>query len=90
MSFLLTKAKPPRKLENETLESFDHWKSQFRTCYKRDATYTCFFNSTSKWDSSQADWDQKADKVGTGATAVDRSASSKKDDLIDFLNLIKE
>ena len=88
MSFLVQKAKPPRKLENETLESFEHWRSQFRTCYKRDPTYSTFFESTSTWDSSQKDWNQTADKVGSGATAVDRSASSKKDDLIDFLNLI--
>ena len=88
MSFLVQKAKPPRKLDQETLESFEHWRSQFRTCYKRDPNYACFFEETSLWDSSKKDWGQVADKVGTGPNAADRSPSSKRDDLIDFLNLV--
>ena len=86
MSFLVQKSKPPRKLENETLESFDHWRSQFRTCYKRDPSYAGFFEDTSKWDSEAENWGQKSDKIGN--PEKERSAGSKRDDLIDFLNLI--
>ena len=84
--FVIQKAKQPRKLESETLESFEHWLSQFRTCFKRDPHYAAFFESNAKWDSAKQDYGQKADKIGN--PEKERSATNKRDDLVDFLNLI--
>ena len=77
------KSKPPRKLGSETLESFEHWQSQFRSCYKRDPNYAAFFDSDVKWDSSKESWGLRADKIGD--SAKDRSAANKKESYYTYL-----
>ena len=45
---------PPRQLTvNESLESLSHWRTTFRTFYKRDECYRLFFRSDFKWDPSK-------------------------------------
>ena len=76
MSFV--KFPPPRPLtKKETLDSLDHWRSQFRTFFKRDDTFRPFLRSDFAWDPT-------LEKFGfTGADAQDRS-----DDFDDFLNVL--
>ena len=76
MSFV--KFPPPRPLtKKESLDSLDHWRSQFRTFFKRDDTFRPFLRSDFKWDPNQ-------DKFGfTGTDAQDES-----DNFEDFLNVL--
>ena len=76
MSFV--KFPPPRPLtKKETLDSLEHWKSQFKTFFKRDDTFRPFLRSDFTWDPS-------LDKYGfTGANAQEDS-----DNFEDFLNVL--
>ena len=69
---------PPRPLtKKESLDSLDHWKSQFRTFFKRDDTFKPFLKTGFTWDPTK-------DKFGfTGADAEETS-----DDFQDFLNVL--
>ena len=76
MSFV--KFPPPRPLtKKETLDSLEHWKSQFKTFFKRDDTFRPFLRSDFTWDPS-------LDKYGfSGANAQEDS-----DNFEDFLNVL--
>ena len=69
---------PPRPLtKKESLDSLDHWKSQFRTFFKRDDTFKPFLKTGFTWDPTK-------EKFGfTGADAEETS-----DDFQDFLNVL--
>ena len=42
---------PPRPLtKKETLDTLDHWRSQFRTFFKRDDTFRPFLSTSFNWD----------------------------------------
>ena len=76
MSFV--KFPPPRPLtKKETLDSLDHWRSQFRTFFKRDDTFRPFLSSAFTWDPTM---------VKFGFTGAD--AQEKSDDFGDFLNVL--
>ena len=76
MSFV--KFPPPRPLtKKETLDSLDHWKSQFRTFFKRDDTFRPFLRSDFTWDPN-------LDKYGFTGT----NAQEESDNFEDFLNVL--
>ena len=76
MSFV--KFPPPRPLtKKETLDSLDHWKSQFRTFVKRDDTFRPFLRSDFTWDPN-------LDKYGFTGT----NAQEESDNFEDFLNVL--
>ena len=51
MSKTVTRTPPPRQLGNkETLESLLHWKTAFKTFYKRDDSYKIFFKPNTVWN----------------------------------------
>ena len=44
---------PPRMLTaNESLHSLNHWKTAFRTYYRRDAYFKAFLQPTATWTNS--------------------------------------
>ena len=78
---------PPRQLTaNETLETLTHWKTAFRTFYKKDETYKLFFRKNYKWDQSKENFDLKDEKDGDGV--VLRKAEDLSEDLEDLLNTL--
>ena len=81
---------PPRPLlATENLHTWNHWKSSFRTYYRRDDYYKKFLLNTARWDSTAENYGLDADTRGAGADAVIiRSAEDKAGDLEDFLNII--
>ena len=73
------KLPPPRQLtQNETLDSLDHWKSIFRSFFRRDSIFRQFLESDCEWDPSREHYGL-TDKNGM-------KAKDRKDALIDFLN----
>ena len=52
---------PPRMLSTtETYHTLTHWKTAFRTYYRRDDYYKDFLLRTARWDSAAADNGQTA------------------------------
>ena len=77
---------PPRQLSStETLFTWNHWKSAFRTYYRRDSYYKKFLLATATWDSAAEHRGLTADEQGG---VVARSAEDKAGDLEDFLHII--
>ena len=78
---------PPRMLQmNETLHSLNHWKTAFRTYYRRDSYFKAFLLPEATWtNSSQDNYGQTADM--SGANTI-RSAVDKGEDLRDFLHTL--
>ena len=75
---------PPRMLTNhETLQTLNHWKTSFRTYYRRDSYYKGFLLPDAAWNSTAANYGQTADRQDAN---VVRSAADKAGDLEDFLN----
>ena len=84
MSRQMSRTPPPRQLgTNETLESLTHWKTTFRTFYKKDDAYRIFFKSDAKWNHSQPNYDLADETVGEKRKAADLS-----EDLVDLLNTL--
>ena len=74
----------PRPLgANETLESLTHWKTTFRTFYKRDDAYRSFIKDTAVWDPADANYGQATETEGLKRTAADM-----KEDLVDLLHTL--
>ena len=74
MSFV--KFPPPRPLtKKETLDSLEHWKSQFKTFFKRDDTFRPFLRSDFIWYPT-------LDKYGF----TEANAQEDSDNFEDFLN----
>ena len=78
---------PPRMLTaNESLHSLNHWKTAFRTYYRRDAYFKAFLQPTATWtNSATTHYGQIADREGE---TVIRSAADKGEDLQDFLHTL--
>ena len=74
---------PPRMLTlTETLHSLNHWKTSFRTYYRRDSYFKAFLLPNATWsNSAEAHYGQVADINGN--TTV-RTAADKGEDLRDF------
>ena len=82
----LVRNPPPRMLTlTETLHSLNHWKTCFRTYYRRDSYFKGFLLPTVRWDPSVANYGLRADVQGD---QVIRSAEDKCEDLKDFLNTL--
>ena len=78
------KTPPPRPLgASETLESLTHWKTNFRTYFKRDDGFKTFIKETSRWDPAQLHYGQQTETSG-----LKRSAAEMKEDLVDLLSTL--
>ena len=79
----LSRTPPPRQLiHNETLESLTHWRTSFRTFYKRDETFRIFFKPNAKWNSN-------LEHYGFNTTDDDdRQASELCEDFKDLLLIL--
>ena len=76
---------PPRMLTpSETLQTLNHWKTSFRTYYRRDSFYKGFLLPEATWDSTADSYGQAADQNGG---EVIRTAADKAGDLEDFLKV---
>ena len=54
---------PPRMLvASETLQTLNHWKTSFRTYYRRDSFYKGFLLPDAVWDPAAANYGQTADE----------------------------
>ena len=77
---------PPRMLTvTETLHSLNHWKTTFRTYYRRDSYYKVFLLPNAEWDPRATNYGQSDDLRGD---EVVRTAMDKGEDLKDFLNTL--
>ena len=78
---------PPRMLTlNENLHSLNHWKTAFRTYYRRDSYFKAFLLPTATWNNdAEQNYGQRDE---TNGTAVTRTAADKGEDLQDFLNTL--
>ena len=77
---------PPRMLTpNETLQTLNHWKTSFRTYYRRDSFYKGFLLPAATWDPAADNYGQADDLQGGD---VVRPAVDKAGDLEDFLNTL--
>ena len=75
---------PPRPLGcKETLDSLTHWRTTWRTFYKRDDSYKYFVRETTTWDPSAVNYGQVDEEDGLKRKAVDM-----KEDLLDLLNTL--
>ena len=80
----ISRTPPPRQLTaNESLESLNHWRSTFRTFYKKDDAYRRFFRSDFNWNSKAVNYGLQEETDG-----LKRSAADLKEDLIDLLNTL--
>ena len=78
---------PPRQLvNNESLESLSHWKTTFRTFYKRDASFRIFFKPDIKWNPNAINYGFTATE--SEANTDDRSAEELCEDFKDLLNIM--
>ena len=51
------KLPPPRQLnQSETLDSLDHWKSIFKSYFRRDTIFKQFVDSACKWDPTKENY----------------------------------
>ena len=86
---LYVKFPPPRPLtKKESLDSLDHWKSQFRTFFKRDDTFRRFLGSDFKWDPMKTDFGFTPDKDATNPSIITVTAKDKAEDFTDLLNVL--
>ena len=70
----------------ESLHSLNHWKTSFRTYYRRDSYFKAFLLPNATWNNLTANnYGQVADMNGTTTT---RTAQDKGEDLKDFLNTL--
>ena len=78
---------PPRMLQMvETLHSLNHWKTAFRTYYRRDSYFKAFLLPQATWsNSAEHNYGQDEDTDGTNITGT---AADKGEDLRDFLNTL--
>ena len=85
MSIVHARTPPPRQLgTKETLDTLIHWRTTFRTFYKRDSHYKHFVQESTTWDPSHINYNQVAkDEVG-----LKRTAEQMKEDLVDLLNTL--
>ena len=87
----ILKLPPPRQLgTNETLDTLIHWRTIFRTFYKRDSYYTHFVQESITWDPNHNTYNQVAETVldANGALTpigLKRTAEQMKEDLVDLL-----
>ena len=65
------------------MESLNHWRSTFRTFYKRDDAYRRFFRSDFNWNPKAVNYGLQEETDG-----LKRSAADLKEDLIDLLNTL--
>ena len=83
MSKTVSRTPPPRQLGNkETLESLLHWKTAFKTFYKRDDSYKIFFKPNTTWNFNSPNYGFVED--GDDG----RSPEDISEDLIDLLNTL--
>ena len=77
---------PPRPLtRKETLDTLDHWRSQFRTFFKRDKTFYPFLSTSLKWDPLQTNFGFTNVTNGEGDVY---EASDRAEDFTDLLNVL--
>ena len=69
----------------ENLHSLNHWKTAFRTYYRRDSFFKAFLLPDASWNSAVANYGQVDDTNGTN---IVRTALDKGEDLKDFLNTL--
>ena len=82
----LVRNPPPRLLGlQETLYSLNHWRTTFRTYYRRDSYYKGFLLPNATWDPNHIHYGQDPDM--TDETVL-RSTEDKCEDLKDFLNTL--
>ena len=75
---------PPRPLgSKETLDTLSHWKTTWKTFYKRDESYKYFVRETTTWDPSDINYGQVDEVEG-----LKRKAADMKEDLLDLLNTL--
>ena len=87
MSSIHARTPPPRPLgASETLETLTHWKTTFRTFYKRDEAYKHFIKETTVWDPAAADGNYG--QAAEGGDGLKRTAADMKEDLVDLLNTL--
>ena len=61
----LVRNPPPRMLTTtETLHSMNHWKTSFRTYYRRDSIFKGFLLPEVRWNSAVANYNLNADDNG--------------------------
>ena len=78
------KCPPPRQLgTTETLESLTHWKTTFRTYFKKDDSYKPLVRPNAAWNPAATNYGQVDETQG-----LERSASEVKEDLVDLLNTL--
>ena len=70
-------------MANETLESLTHWKTSFRTFYKRDECYKTFFKPGTQWDPNLPSYGLQDEQDGD-----QRNAPELYEDLCDLLNTL--
>ena len=86
-SLVTVRNPPPRMLTaSESLYSLNHWKTAFRTYYRRDSFYKGFLLPRATWDPHHAHYAQEADYDDDGILV--RSAEDKGEDLRDFLHTL--
>ena len=79
-----TRMPPPRQLQaNETLESLTHWRTTFKTFYKKDDIYRWFFHPRMQWDSDQGNYGLRDEVEGHK-----RQADELCEDLQDLLSTL--
>ena len=100
MSSLHVRTPPPRPLgASESLETLTHWKTNFKTFYKKDETYKHFIKDTTVWDPdaangnySQAAEVEEVRTVEDGEESIEtrtkRTAADMKEDLVDLLSTL--
>ena len=84
MSTGFVRTPPPRQLGSaETLETLTHWRTTFKTFFKRDETYKVFVKDEATWDPSAPNYNQAAEEAG-----LQRSPEAMMEDLVDILNIL--
>ena len=77
---------PPRPLtKKETLDTLDHWRSQFRTFFKRDDTFRPFLSASFKWDPAQTNFGFTNETNEEGDVY---DANEKAENFPDLLNVL--
>ena len=77
---------PPRMLTGqETLHTLNHWRTAFRTYYRRDSFFKTFLLPDASWNPGSANYGQ-LDEVNNGT--ITRTGQDKAEDLKDFLNTL--
>ena len=75
------KLPPPRQLtQNESLDSLDHWKSIFRSYFRRDSIFRQFLDTTAVWYPNRENYGL--------VEANDMTPQERCDALKDFLNTL--